>query len=322
MPVRTAPGEPPPASWYRGSPFRRLEVFEFEHAPIFFGRTQAIGAVCDALKRQAAFHRAFVLVLGMSGCGKSSLVRAGVLPVLTQPGIVEGVDLWRRCVFRPGYSESDPLEALARALLAADALPELEAMNFPAPVLAEHLRRARTAPTDRCAWRWLAPPSRNRRAIASPVVPRRGWPSSSTSSRRSLPARIDPPRTARSFSPRWRRWRERRRVDHRHDAERLLLPLCRAARAGRAQGGIRAVRPAAADLRRNRSDDPSPRVRRGAGIRGRSRVRPAARRGAARGRFQEPRGAAAARVHARRALRPPDRRGPAHLVGLPRTGGT
>ena len=117
-------------------------MFEFEHAPIFFGRTQAIGAVCDALKRQAALGRAFVLVLGMSGCGKSSLVRAGVLPVLTQPGIVEGVDLWRRCVFRPGDSESDPLEALAHALLSADALPELEALNFPAPVLAEHLRRA------------------------------------------------------------------------------------------------------------------------------------------------------------------------------------
>ena len=135
-------GEAPPANWHRGSPFRRLEVFEFEHAPIFFGRTQAVGAVCDALKRQAALGRAFVLVLGMSGCGKSSLVRTGVLPVLTQPGIAEGVDLWRRCVFRPGDSESDPLDALAHALLAAEALPELEALDFPALALAEHLRRA------------------------------------------------------------------------------------------------------------------------------------------------------------------------------------
>jgi hypothetical protein len=135
-------GDPLPASWYRGSPFRRLEVFEFEHAPILFGRTQSIGAVCDALKRQAALGRAFVLVLGMSGCGKSSLARAGVLPVLMQPGIVEGIDLWRRCVFRPGDSESDPLDALAHALLSVDALPELEALNFPALALADHLRRA------------------------------------------------------------------------------------------------------------------------------------------------------------------------------------
>ena len=134
--------EPPPASWHRGSPFRRLEVFEFEHASIFFGRTQAVGTVCDTLKRQAALDRAFVLVLGMSGCGKSSLVRAGVLPVLTQPGVVEGVDLWRRCVFRPGDSESDPIDALAHAILAAEALPELDGLNFPARVLAEHLSRA------------------------------------------------------------------------------------------------------------------------------------------------------------------------------------
>jgi WD40 repeat protein len=135
-------GEAPPTRWYRGSPFRRLEVFEFEHAPIFFGRTQAIGAVCDAITRQARLSRAFVLVLGMSGCGKSSLVRAGVLPVLTQSGIVEGVDLWRRCVFRPGDSATDPLDALAHGLLSANALPELEALSFPANVLAEHLRRA------------------------------------------------------------------------------------------------------------------------------------------------------------------------------------
>jgi WD40 repeat protein len=141
LPAR-ATGEAHPATWHSGSPFRRLEVFEFEHAPIFFGRTQAVGAVCEALKRQAALDRAFVMVLGMSGCGKSSLVRAGVLPVLTQPGIVEGVDLWRRCVFRPGDSESDPLEALAHALVSAEALPELEALNFSVSVLADHLRRA------------------------------------------------------------------------------------------------------------------------------------------------------------------------------------
>ncbi len=78
----------------------------------------------------------------MSGCGKSSLVRAGVLPVLTQPGVVEGVDLWRRCVFRPSDSESDPLEALAHALVSADALPELDELKFPASLLTEHLRRA------------------------------------------------------------------------------------------------------------------------------------------------------------------------------------
>jgi hypothetical protein len=48
----------PKASWHRGSPFRSLEAFEFEHTPIFLGRTQAIGAVRDALIRQAAEEKA------------------------------------------------------------------------------------------------------------------------------------------------------------------------------------------------------------------------------------------------------------------------
>src|SRR5262249_32377687 len=69
-------------------------------------------------------------------------VRAGVLPVLTQPGIVEGIDLWRRCIFRPADSASDPLTGLAHALSSADALPEFDTLKFPPHVLAEHFRRA------------------------------------------------------------------------------------------------------------------------------------------------------------------------------------
>lgn len=127
LPAASAEAAPVKLSWTSGSPFRGLEFFDFEHAPVFFGRTQAIGDVLNALRKNAAADRAFVLVLGVSGGGKSSLVRAGVLPVLTQPGVIEGVGLWRRAVLKPSDGGGKLMQAVALASLAKDALPELGA---------------------------------------------------------------------------------------------------------------------------------------------------------------------------------------------------
>src|SRR6202790_5571574 len=112
---------------WKSSPFRGLNVFDFEHAPIFHGRTRAIGEVLEALESQIRTQRPFVLVVGASGSGKSSLVRAGVLPLLTQPGTVEGIGLWRWSVTRPGAGGAggDCFAALAAALLEPPALPAL-----------------------------------------------------------------------------------------------------------------------------------------------------------------------------------------------------
>jgi len=127
-------------SWTAGSPFRGLQVFDFEHAPVFFGRTQAVGDLLTALRASAFAGRAFVLVVGVSGGGKSSLVRAGLLPLLVQPGVIEGVGLWRRAVMRPADA-GDPIRSLAASLLAADALPELAADGTTAAQLAEGMRQ-------------------------------------------------------------------------------------------------------------------------------------------------------------------------------------
>ncbi len=109
---------------WKENPFRGLQIFDFEHAPIFQGRTKAIGTVLEALEVQVRAQRPFVLIVGASGSGKSSLVRAGVLPLLTQPETIEGIGLWRRAVTRPGAGGGggDCFDALAAALLEPTAL--------------------------------------------------------------------------------------------------------------------------------------------------------------------------------------------------------
>ena len=58
-------------------PFRGLEVFREEDARFFFGRESAVQKLADHLTR----HR-FLVVIGPSGSGKSSVVQAGLLPEL------------------------------------------------------------------------------------------------------------------------------------------------------------------------------------------------------------------------------------------------
>ena len=129
---------------WEDNPFRGLEVFEFEHAAIFYGRTKAIGELLDLIVQLANSGTVFVLVLGASGSGKSSLARAGVLPLLTEPGTVEGIGVWRRAVTKPAAAgaAADPFDALAAALIAPAALPELADQESTNPIndLAHELR--------------------------------------------------------------------------------------------------------------------------------------------------------------------------------------
>ncbi len=88
-------------------PYRGLERFEPEQAEFFHGRAGDTQRLVDKLAAGG-----FVAVVGASGSGKSSLVRAGLLPALARDAI-PGSGTWHRIVFLPGR---DPSRSLARRL--------------------------------------------------------------------------------------------------------------------------------------------------------------------------------------------------------------
>jgi len=95
------------------APYPGLPAFEERQAPVFFGRDVAIEAVVERLGALALRPQAFLLLLGASGYGKSSLVRAGVVPRLKGDG--EGS--WT--VLPPFTPGDQPFKELERAVLNA-----------------------------------------------------------------------------------------------------------------------------------------------------------------------------------------------------------
>jgi hypothetical protein len=85
-------------------------------------------------------------VSGASGSGKSSLVKAGIVPRLMKPQRISGLAFLRRSVFRPGGQGTDVILGLARALTRASGpdigLSELIAQGQDTSQLAAHLRGA------------------------------------------------------------------------------------------------------------------------------------------------------------------------------------
>ncbi|MFJ8210590.1 hypothetical protein [Streptomyces sp. NPDC096033] len=113
-----------------GLPYRGLEPFNEEHAHWFEGRQDAVRQVLTNLARQ----QRLTLLLGPSGSGKSSLIRAGVLPALAA-GELPGSDRW--------------LPVLARPM--RDLPAELERAGLPDAAQTARGGRARPGPSGRDA---------------------------------------------------------------------------------------------------------------------------------------------------------------------------
>jgi WD40 repeat protein len=94
------------------NPFPGLRPFEFDESHLFFGRDGQSEQLISKLGRTR-----FLAVVGTSGSGKSSLVRAGLLPTLLGGFMTSAGSDWRIAIMRPG---SDPVGNLAEALNAGD----------------------------------------------------------------------------------------------------------------------------------------------------------------------------------------------------------
>lgn len=109
------PGEPP---------FKGLQYYTTADADRFFGRERLTARLINRLQQVQPGQARFLAVVGASGSGKSSLVRAGLIPALRRgrrlpDGSLPPTDSagWAIRLFTP---TAHPLEALASELLGTD----------------------------------------------------------------------------------------------------------------------------------------------------------------------------------------------------------
>ena len=100
-------GGPDPGDAFLTCPFKGLAAFGFDDAPYFFGRE---GLVAELVARSVGAP--LLGIVGASGSGKSSLLRAGLLPALAA-GVLPGSERWARVLMRPG---EHPVAELERAI--------------------------------------------------------------------------------------------------------------------------------------------------------------------------------------------------------------
>jgi WD40 repeat protein/DNA-binding XRE family transcriptional regulator len=105
-----------------GSPYRGLAAFGEQDAAFFFGREAATAQVLDRMSEHLA-GTGLLMVSGVSGAGKSSLLRAGVLPRIRAAGlaVAPGAAWWPWVVFTPTRAPLDELALRVAPLAGADA---------------------------------------------------------------------------------------------------------------------------------------------------------------------------------------------------------
>lgn len=82
-----------PREWQGTCPYPGLGAFSSHESRMFFGRTRQAASMLGSISHQVSLNRALCVILGASGTGKSSLVNAGVIPVLQREQGYEGLQV-------------------------------------------------------------------------------------------------------------------------------------------------------------------------------------------------------------------------------------
>lgn len=97
------------------NPFKGLQAFSEEDSDVFFGRDRLVAEIV----RRVSQGNPLLSLIGSSGSGKSSVLRAGLIPAVRK-GVLGDTQTWRIAVMVPGARPSAELEAaLARSSLDA-----------------------------------------------------------------------------------------------------------------------------------------------------------------------------------------------------------
>ncbi|MGZ9146695.1 MAG: DUF4062 domain-containing protein, partial [Nitrospira sp.] len=106
-------GSPEPITWPDGkSPYRGLQWFTQEYAPLFFGRDREVD---ELVAKMSEPEGRTLLVIRVSGSGKSSVVSAGVWQAIIKEGRLPGSAQWKWHRIQPSDGDT-PWAALARGL--------------------------------------------------------------------------------------------------------------------------------------------------------------------------------------------------------------
>lgn len=127
---RRTPGQRERAA---ANPYRGLHAFTEADRGVFFGRTTVVEELLGVLARPDVRGR-FLVAVGASGGGKSSLVRAGVVPAL-RDGAIPGSDDWLIATMVPGDDPHHALDSALRTISTSTADPLASARELGAAAL-------------------------------------------------------------------------------------------------------------------------------------------------------------------------------------------